>query len=277
MRVYYRERQIWSEGNGLWNILFGKAKGNGEDHGGPSLSVRLPCVIAFAGAGGKTSLIRSLAGEGREQGLKVLVTTTTHMFCPSQFGVFSKNIQDVKEMLRKFGIAVVGELASEDKIRFPGQVFYEEICPMADLVLVEADGSRRMPLKVPGPGEPVIPGNADMVLCVSGLSALGQPGERTALRLKQVIKLLNELKLEGCDGEVDGLWSVTPEILGLLMYHGYLAPLREMNPELPTIPVLNQADTQALATVGMAILEEIGEWQGLVTGWTNKDESRSLF
>ena len=44
-----------------------------------------PFVISFTGGGGKTSLIRRMAWEGRELGLKVLVIPTTHMALPEQF------------------------------------------------------------------------------------------------------------------------------------------------------------------------------------------------
>ena len=39
--------------------------------------------------------------------------------------------------------------------------------------LLEADGSRRLPLKAPAPHEPPIPPFVDSVLVVAGLSALG--------------------------------------------------------------------------------------------------------
>lgn len=44
-----------------------------------------PFVISFTGGGGKTSLIRRMAWEGRELGLKVLVIPTTHMALPEHF------------------------------------------------------------------------------------------------------------------------------------------------------------------------------------------------
>ena len=47
-----------------------------------------PYVISLTGGGGKTSLIRRLAWEGMEQGLKVFVTTTTHMAVPAAPGRF---------------------------------------------------------------------------------------------------------------------------------------------------------------------------------------------
>ena len=37
-------------------------------------------IIAVVGAGGKTTLIKKLAKQYREQGKKVFVTTSTHMF-----------------------------------------------------------------------------------------------------------------------------------------------------------------------------------------------------
>ncbi len=44
-----------------------------------------------------------------------------------------------------------------------------------DLVLVEADGSRQLPIKAPGPHEPVIPAGTDLVVGVLGLDGLGRP------------------------------------------------------------------------------------------------------
>ena len=43
------------------------------------------------------------------------------------------------------------------------------------VVLVEADGSRGRPIKAPGPGEPVIPPGADIVIGIIGLDSLGAP------------------------------------------------------------------------------------------------------
>ena len=46
---------------------------------------------------------------------------------------------------------------------------------LADYVLVEADGSRRLPLKAHAPHEPVIPPEAKRVLCVVGARGFGRP------------------------------------------------------------------------------------------------------
>lgn len=51
------------------------------------------------------------------------------------------------------------------------------------VVLVEADGSKGLPLKAPAPWEPVVPDRTDLVVGVVGLDALGWPmDERTVHR-----------------------------------------------------------------------------------------------
>ena len=47
-----------------------------------------PNIIALVGAGGKTSLIRHLAGEAISGGQKVLVVTTTHMDMSEAVNIF---------------------------------------------------------------------------------------------------------------------------------------------------------------------------------------------
>jgi probable selenium-dependent hydroxylase accessory protein YqeC len=41
-------------------------------------------------------------------------------------------------------------------------------------MLVEADGARQRPVKMPGPGEPVVPDDSNLVVTVVGLDALGR-------------------------------------------------------------------------------------------------------
>jgi probable selenium-dependent hydroxylase accessory protein YqeC len=51
----------------------------------------------------------------------------------------------------------------------------EALAPLADVVLVEADGSRRRPIKGTAPHEPVIPDSATLVVAVGNVAALGSP------------------------------------------------------------------------------------------------------
>ncbi|WP_367942415.1 selenium cofactor biosynthesis protein YqeC [Enterocloster citroniae] len=267
MYVYSYKRKEWGCPAGLWDGL-----GLEEQMGKKGT---LPYVMAVTGAGGKTSFIRRLAWEGASLGRRVLVTTTTHMARPEHLGVFTQQVRDVKSMLDRESVAVAGRLTGEGKISSLEPDFYESICPEADLVLVEADGSKRLPLKVPRPGEPVIPGNTDMILCVSGLTALGFPAADRCCRLDFALEIMEEHgRRDYMDG---GQWIIGPEDLGCLMLHGYLNPLRSRYMGIPVIPVFNQADTLKLAEVSLRLLREMNEDLGIALGGLHQDVSASLF
>ena len=57
-------------------------------------------------------------------------------------------------------------------------------------LLVEADGSHRLPFKVPSASEPVLPKQTDLVIGVAGASAIGQPFGAVCHRLEQAIDCL---------------------------------------------------------------------------------------
>lgn len=61
------------------------------------------------------------------------------------------------------------------KWRAPSLSFLEEIRDIPARIVCEGDGSRRMPVKIPRPGEPVLYPGTDTVIGVIGLSCLGQP------------------------------------------------------------------------------------------------------
>lgn len=129
-----------------------------------ALQIRLPehSVISVTGAGGKTSLIFAWAKELAASGKKVVITTTTHM---AKYG------GPLDE-----GITIIADddPGHPGKVMSPGDDILEKLKDEADVVLIEADGSRRMPLKWPAPWEPVVPEYSDFTVCVAGLSALGR-------------------------------------------------------------------------------------------------------
>lgn len=229
-------------------------------------------TIALAGAGGKTSLLRRLAWEGRERGLKVLVYTTTHIFRPAAFGVLDQPPEAAAAMLSGEGLAVIGHLEADGKISAPDPDVCREAAAMADLVLAEADGSKRLPLKVPRAGEPVVPENTDILLCLSGLSALGRPAEEVCFCLEQAASLRRHYR-----EETAGPWLIGPEDLAGLMKWGYLEPMRQRYPGLRVLPVFNQADGEQEMAAGQHILELMGEVEGILTGGMLSDPSQSLW
>lgn len=208
-----------------------------------------PC-IAFAGAGGKTSWIYALAQELRQQGKRILITTTTHMYRPSRWGVYTGKTDDVLRQLQCEGIAVAGTLTEKNKISYAGDDLFKNSCPFADVILVEADGSRRLPIKIMGEHEPVIPDGTDAVCCLAGLSALGKSLGEACFRANQ----------SGYDESV----MITPGIFASVWRQGCLQTMYTRYPKMPVIPVLHQADTQVLQEMGRNIYREI-HVQGIIS------------
>ncbi|MFR5438576.1 MAG: selenium cofactor biosynthesis protein YqeC, partial [Lachnospiraceae bacterium] len=58
--------------------------------------------------------------------------------------------------------------------------------------LIEADGAKRLPLKVPGEWEPVIPDFTDLVVGVIGMDAVGQMIRESCHRPERVAAFLNK-------------------------------------------------------------------------------------
>lgn len=61
---------------------------------------------------------------------------------------------------------------------------------LADIVLIEADGAKRMPCKAPAAHEPVLLPQCDTVLAVAGLSALGIRSGAACFRAELAAELL---------------------------------------------------------------------------------------
>lgn len=148
------------------------------------------CICAV-GAGGKTSLLYELAEEYRQKGKRVLLTTTTKMYLPEKDGVLGGRAEEIKEKLERDGFAVAGSVFSEEKMGSLPEAVFDEVLSFADVVLVEADGSKRMPLKMPRQDEPVLPEKCDFLVTVAGLSALGQPWEKVCHRFLLVSSMFS--------------------------------------------------------------------------------------
>jgi probable selenium-dependent hydroxylase accessory protein YqeC len=142
-------------------------------------------VVAFAGAGGKSSAILEVARGLTEAGMTVVTVPTTKMFLGEVEGlgplVTSEDPQElvaeVKTSLYGGNSSVVAGRARISKSRVDGvdPDVVGDLAPLADVVLVEADGSRRRPIKGTASHEPVLPNSATLVVAVGNVSALGSP------------------------------------------------------------------------------------------------------
>lgn len=120
-------------------------------------------MVSFVGGGGKTSSILTLAKELAGFGRKVLITTTTAMY-------------NIEEPLHP-NITVIGECVTDEgklkglAIERVNEIYKDE---NYDVILVEADGAKKRPIKAPAPHEPVIPELTNMVVGVIGMDAYGE-------------------------------------------------------------------------------------------------------
>lgn len=148
-------------------------------------------LVALVGGGGKTTSIYALAREARLAGQTVIVTTSTHMMPhPGIFLTASTQAANLQTLLEQYGIVTVGDLTREDKMSGAGDL---AACKAeADIVLVEADGARLRPLKVPADHEPVIPPEADAVIAVCGMDCLGKAIGAVCHRPERVAELLDK-------------------------------------------------------------------------------------
>lgn len=128
-------------------------------------------ITAIIGSGGKTSLLYRLAEELHGS---VLLCTSTLIYPPTHIPVLSY-------IDRADGVVCVGSPGPNGKLSAPIQSF-AELATLADYVLVEADGSKHLPLKAHAAYEPVIPQGCQRIITVVGASGIGKPIEEVVHR-----------------------------------------------------------------------------------------------
>jgi probable selenium-dependent hydroxylase accessory protein YqeC len=200
-------------------------------------------VIAAVGGGGKTAVLHRLAIELMANGKKVVLTTTTHLLMPEDEGSLTDDLAVIRHRLEKDHFALVGRPAGNGKMMGVPKRLYQELCTLADVVLVEADGSKHLPLKLPASHEPVIPDNSTHVLVLAGLSALGQMVCKACHRPELVMNLL----------KVGDEHRLTADDIAAILQQGYWIPFVQSHDgrgqDKPGLRrtgavILNQADNQ---------------------------------
>jgi molybdenum cofactor cytidylyltransferase len=195
-----------------------------------------PQMVAFTGAGGKTSLMFALAGTLPG---KIVITTTTRM-AREQIQFAAESIPAA--VSRWPGIsciactrisAIVGPDVEPDKVGgvsldVPGRLLAQ---PDVAFVLVEADGARMLPLKAPASHEPALPPQTDPVVPVSGIDALGKTIAAVAHRPELVAALLGK----SVDDAVEALDLAT------IAAHPQ-GGLKNVPPAARVIPVINKVE-----------------------------------
>ena len=165
----------------------------------------------------------------RKPGKPAILTTTTKIFAPlpeeglglalGDAATLAKNLHPymnacgVSWFARcREGKTPVPGLESEQRMKLSG-FEPQEIVRLklaGALTLIEADGARRLPIKAPGPDEPVLPENLDAVLGVVGLDAVGAPLSETHVFRPDALSRICDLRIGG---------EITAEAVGKLCAH----------------------------------------------------------
>lgn len=230
-------------------------------------------VVAVAGAGGKTTLIYRLAREARAAGLRVLVTTTTHM------GTLPEEVTGpviveaepeagprLETALRESGRAtLLGRRLRPDKLEGVSPERVDALARHADIVLVEADGARGRSLKVPAPHEPVVPRSATVLVVVAALDVLGQPLDEGRVHRLELVAAATGLK----PGEqVDERTIVT----ALTHHEGY--PSRVAGRVRAAVFLNKAEDAEARAAAERIARRLIGPYERVAAGSAREGEVR---
>ena len=131
-------------------------------------------IISITGAGGKTSLMASLALSLSKKG-RVLVTTSTKIALPNSgfdriFTSFDEYFDD-----KKSRIVYLGEkVENKEKLASIGYENLSKILADFDYILIEADGCRNQPLKFWYSHEPVIYNFTNKVIGVLPIKIMGK-------------------------------------------------------------------------------------------------------
>ena len=141
-------------------------------------------VVAFVGAGGKSGAILTVCEGLVRAGLKVLVAPTTKMLLgeADRIGplVTSEDAEGllakVRNALSEAPAVVAGSgMISKNRVAGVDPAWIGDLARLADVVLVEADGSRRRPIKGTADHEPALPTAATLVVALANVHALGTP------------------------------------------------------------------------------------------------------
>ncbi|MEZ4706390.1 MAG: selenium cofactor biosynthesis protein YqeC [Caldilineaceae bacterium] len=249
-----------------------------------------PDVVAFVGGGGKSSALFGLANAIVARGHRVITTSTTHLSA-AQLAWAPATVQITGDQLPLEQIAnalaqhnhclVIGPSVfhNAETVKTPtemGERLKGLPLPMIDelvkqssqwgisALLVEADGSKRRPIKAPAAYEPVIPPSTTVLVTVMGLDAVGRPINAEFVHRPELLRQL-----------LDDYWPVsrsnivewknfplgedehlTPSMAAYLLQHAK-GGAKGLPPQARHIVLLNKAESPVPLVAGRLIGQKL--------------------
>lgn len=199
-------------------------------------------IISLTGGGGKTTVIRRLQKECMERKIFHGVSTTTHMqYGENESFLGSTSLESFLEIYEKTGTVWMGEPISERKMKGFPEAFYRRLIQKGAWLLLEADGAKCLPVKVPERHEPVILPESTLVCNVYGLDGLGKPIGEICFRSHLAAQVLGKKETENLDAE------------DLIFLADSLAGGRKQVEKRPYHVILNKADTKERIAAALEI------------------------
>ncbi|KGO15636.1 selenium cofactor biosynthesis protein YqeC [Clostridium botulinum] len=142
------------------------------------LNLKKRSIISIVGAGGKTSLMLNLSEELRPYN-KVLSTTTTKIYTPDKtsydFMCIGEENCYIYDHLKKNGVYVYGKFINNDnKLIGFSKNFLDQKFKYFDYSILEADGSKKKPIKGWRDDEPVICKNTNKTIGVLDITCINK-------------------------------------------------------------------------------------------------------
>lgn len=207
-------------------------------------------ITSLVGGGGKTSSMLTIGRELAEQGNRVIMTTTTRIRPFSES--LPDNLRCVGNIMERKGQEPSDTRKFYDSETWNGQKFPNQWklgpldCPdewkrECDYLLIEADGSKGLPVKVPENHEPVITEGSKLIIAVIGLTGVGKPIHLVGHRIHRICELLGKGPEE----------IVTPQDMAKIITSDQ--GLHKNVGDRSYAVIMNQADTQRELAYGREI------------------------
>ncbi len=222
-------------------------------------------VVAAIGSGGKSTLLRSLADEMVAAGHTAILSTTTH-FLPFE-GIMTVGSESEFEIGRRLEsqrviCAAMPATSAKDAGKLgPSPVGAERLATLADYVLVEADGSRRLPLKAHAGHEPVVPTCTDVTALLLGATGFGKPVEEATHRPEVYCELA------GCAASDVATPELVAKAIVAEVANGTIAP---------TLVVVNQAESEEAKSQAAALAHALAARDVALPVYAGSVRSHSL-
>lgn len=228
-----------------------------------SILGELDGTTAIIGSGGKSTLMAALARS--LPGTRLMATTCRMLPYPGIPTLLDPDRDEIERALASERVLCVGTAAPQGKLASPWEPSLRptvtDVDPrtgeglltglpedvdwledIADHLLVEADGSKHLPLKAHMAWEPVIPAAARRRICVVGASGFGRPIHEVVHRWKVMAQLT------GCAGDI----PASPEMVArTIALEGFVGGEEDW-------VLVNQADDERTMDLARALGRALG-------------------